>query len=817
MVQAFMRLLDLWEAGYVPAPSDPIIKDKVMISLFQASTRALQTQGANGSWGNGSCEITAYTIISLSRLSMLSSAPKMKMQVSQAIENGRKFLVNNFRAFSEPDRVWKGATTSGNSSTYQAYVLAALRARNSDHRAVATIESHFGIPLARIMIQTKYYARHAWFVNIPEWSIQASLIEACLFLPQIRDVRYAVFPPEGLSEDRYFESIPFAWIVANKLDNRWIGAEFLFQLMIISILTRQFESYVETVVRETFAGCMFEVEDIVHGIFYELEIDDKSKCYCDNHSLKESRSSTGTAISEARSVLYRFFSHILNHPYVLMASVQDQSNLRSELLSFVLSHFSQLGGDKASMTATDQTAHPYTYAFLACLVGNQSKGEGIGLRRDFLSTPEQQYLAADLCRHMSIINFMSVNTENESNADVHPISARSRSTSFGTDGGQLDFSRSISSASTTSSSYGDPMSPVSSISSVSSIPSSSLGGESFTKSPVPQSHVIAGRPALESLQTTRLINHERRCLNICLEGLLGAGVNKRTNDVIRLFVDATALSEQIFQDPNIGSICQSKNTHNQVPVLSPPLLPPKRSRGSVAAARAALSTEPMPTQDTEMYAQREGHQTPIAAQPSFPHDEQVGSQVPIERDWSWNKPTYAVKRTSRALSEVSRIESIMSEIDGIKLETNPKFITDNSPHQRTSSETDTSWTQSKPTPNTIKRLTNTPPVDAETVKLAKIRLETQRRLKHDAQKSAKIAEVAAHRQLANELQSKAMNQIANSEREAKRRATCPSTPSNGGWIKAPPPAGSTVNNGDVQAKKLQRASKWGGPKWKAPF
>ena len=826
MVQAFIRLLALWEADYIPAPLDPFIKDKVIISLFQALTRTLQTQSVDGSWGHGSCEITAYAIISLSKLSMLSSAPKMRLQVTQAIENGRKFLVDNFRAFSEPDRVWKGLTTSGNNATHQAYVLAALRVPISDQRGAATIERYFGIPLARVTIQTKYYARHAWFASIPEWLIQASLIETYLFLPQIRDVRYAVFPSEGLSEDRYFESIPFAWIMANNLDHRSIGAEFLYQLMIISILTRQFEEYVENVVGETFAGCLFEVEDLVHGIYYELETDDKSKCYCDNHGSNESRSSTGPTISEIRSVLYRFISHIVNHPYVLMASFSDQSNLRSELLSFLLSRFSQVGSDRSSMSATDQTAHPYTYAFLACLVGNQSTGEGVGLRRDFLNTPEQQYLAADMCRHMSIINFMSVNTDSQPNPEVKAVSAKSRSTSFGTDGDRCGFSRPESSASTTSSSYGDSMSPISPISSISSVPSGSPGGGSYIKSSAPFSVTTAAHSPLESLQMARLINHERRCLNLCLDGLLEAGVNRRTNNIIRLFVDATALSEQIFQDPNIGSICSSKPTHDQVPILDPPPVPPKRRRGSVAAARAALITEPLTAnQETEVYVKQEEQQSSNATKPASPHPERRESPNQNERDWSWNKPTHPTKRTSRALSEISRIESIMSEIDGFKLDLNPQSIPETPPpHKRTTSESDTSWIQPpKPTPASPRRLTNpitSPPADAETTKLAKIRLETQRRLKHEAQKQAKAAEIAAHRQMANDLQSKAMNQIANSEREAKRRVATTSSSSasmNAGWVKAPPPAGAGVDNGDGQAKRLQRASKWGGPKWKAPF
>ena len=844
-----MRLIQLWARGCVPVPDDPAIQDKVIICLFQALTRTLHTQKPNGSWGCGGCETTAYAIITLKRLSSFTSAPRIRTQLANAIEYGCKFLSKNFRPFSEPDHIWTGKTTSGSSVLYQAYIMAALQAPMSKQSS-PTIESHFEIPLAKITIQTKYYAKQAWFASAPEWLIQACLVESRLFLPQIRTVRYAVFPSDNLGEDSHFESIPFSWIVASNLDNRAIGAEFLYQMMILSVLGRQLEEYLDGIVRESFSGCLFEVEDIIYSIFQELDLCNKDECFCGDHG--HDRESTATSISDVRSVLYRFISHVLNHPYVLMASERDQAQLKSELLAFLLGRISQLA-TQHSPNATDQTPHAYTFAFLACLVGNQGSTGGVGLRRDFLETPEQQYLAADLCRHMSIISFMSDNAKAHENT-IQTIQSKLRSTSVGNSGRPL--SRSVSSVSTSSSSYDDSPSPISPISSASSVSSGSPRNAFFPKvlDQLPHNSPLVASP--ESLQMSRLIDHERQGLSLCLQSISESGINQRTGNILKLFVDVTELSEQIFNDPNIGSCYQPATAHEvieQACILEVPPLPPKR-RGSVAAARAALTIPPlMPKQNqtksensqqserlskqqtapplqppqhlTHQYIEqsKQSVQKPESASPEIyqmaqlpkpisSHSRQhasrsqsldgfsdrtltpsqdVYSPVPMERDWSWNKRSG--KRPSHS-SEISRIERIMSDVDGI-----------NPTQRRTASESDAGWF-SKPKIDVQKRLANDE-VDAEAIKLAKARMQTQKHVGAEAQRRA----VESQRKVPAGMQSKSMVNV--STKEVKRGVT---SPENGGWVKAPP-ALVEMPGMEVRTGKLHKASRVGGPRWKAPF
>lgn len=924
MSEVFTRLVELWERGIVPVPDDPVMQDKVIISLFQTLTRTLHTQNPDGSWGSCGCETTSYAIITLARLSSLSAAPRIRLQAAQAVENGRKFLSKTFRPLSEPDHIWTGKTTSGSSVLYQAYVLAAMKAPLAKQQIGPTIESHFEISLTKLTIQTKYYAKQAWFENVPEWLIQACLVESRLFLPQVRDVRYAVFPSDSLEDDKHFESVPFAWIAANTLDNRSIGAEFLFQMMILAVLNRQFEDYLLNVVGVVFTGCLFEVEDIVYSIFQELELHSKDQCFCDGHS--SDRSSTATTISDVRSVLYRFISHILNHPYVLMASERDQAQLKSELLAFLLSSVSQLSGDTSKASSTDQTAHPYTFAFLGCMVGNQSSSGSVGLRRDFLNTPEQQYLAADLCRHMSIVSFMSNNAEDASNEQRQPAQAHSRTTSFGSNrqpNAGCTLSRSLSAASTASSAYSNEnLSPVSPTSSVSSAPSGSPTTSFFSKTSSALQHSTSSiQPSQESLQMERLLDHERRCLKICLESLSVSGVNQRTANVLKLFVDVTELSEQIYSDPNIGSSCHPTTANEvieQACILQPPPVPPKRSRGSVAAARAALDIPPLatkqvlhrtpcidrlveceqsippipppktkqappfplkiprsrtrpaspirtpqpqrsrtrPTSPQQIPQPKPELPEPVSplSAPQFQHalprpmsprpnpeirheatrptstrpssvthsfaegddrtltpgfDDRFANPVATEHQWSWNKkskyPPRRSSRSSRASSEISRIERIMKNTDEVKIEPrSPK----SSSERRTTSESHTPWTHpvTPPKIDAHRRLSSVTSVDAEAIKLAKARMHMQRRIEHEDRRKTAVDHVTPME-----------THLVHESLEIKRRSTAPEN-GNGGWVKAPPPSVNEMPmEREVQVRKSHRASRLGGPRWKAPF
>ena len=926
MSDAFTRLIELRDQRLVPTLDDPIFKDKVFLCLFQALTRTLQTQNSDGSWGTGlRSETTAYALLTLIRLSSLSSAPRVKLQLGQAIDKARSFLSKSFHPNQGPEQLWKEKSLSGSRILSQAYVLAAQRATAKQALPGKSIENRFGIPIAKIAIQTKYYGRQPWFMDVPEWLIQAFLVEGRLFLPQLKDVRYAVFPREVLAEDTCFDSIPFAWAAAGSVDRRLIAPEYLYQMMILTFLTRQYEQYAKNVLGVVFEGCLFEIEDVIHQIFEELEtVDSRDQCFCGDHGNGHhgsSISTTGTvSLSEARSVLYRYISHVMNHPYVLMASHHDQDQLRSELLAFMLSRIcsstddnSNLGVEEGALAKTtgssspDQTSHQLAFAFLCCMVGKQTSDGAVGLRRDFLDSPEQHYLVADLCRRLSILSFLSdAGPGATSEGLTSERRASLRSSSVG-ESHRHSFQSSMSSASATSSSYSDNSSPVSPVSSVSSAPASPSSLGTPMKTATHRALQSEPQDVEQASQLKRLLWHERKCLDTCLESLTEASTNDRTLNILKLFVDVSELSEQIFSDPNVGTyhanvdhqVLEKPQKTEQVHLADPPPppAPPKKveRRGSVSAARAALEVAPL--QPRRESRERNTHEqlrsqssdclsrTPSISTatdtPSRPSQDDIKLKgtTNTQREWNFNKANKIMqnRKASQSSIEISRIERIMADIDGGKstdasLPTHPALRNKKAadlpkPKINPMLPYHPDAKLGKPLPaqerskyepimahgqTNGKARSSSDPKASEKSKSSRDLIGSIRRKKSEIRlPPAKEAEEQQFRR-ASLLQARAMVEAANantsvqtrpslsnkgedrsnkaakkSKSEDKARSlklgkACEQQFWSSGWVKAPPPVN---NNGEAaleaerveRMKKLKRASRLGGPRWRAPF
>ena len=694
MVDVFTHLVDLWDKGLAPFAENLAVKDKVVICLYQALMRTLQIQNLDGSWGCGKrCETTAYAVLTLTKLSGLSSAQAVRTQTTHAIEAGRQFLIQSFSDASEPEHIWCGKTTAGSKAISQAHVLAALQAPVSMHIS-RSVEIVYQMPLAKLAVNTKYFARQPWFAHMQEWQVQACLVQSQLFLPQLKSIQFAIFPKSSVQDDRYFETIPFMWLAANSYRQRMIAPEYLYQMMMLTFLNRQLSDFLSHHIHETFAGCLFELEDVLHQIFERFEVSEEDSSYYDQFDPSSVRSSTttvvATAISEVHAILSKFVAHVLKHQYIVMASIADQANLRLELLSFLIGRIYR--SDKPQRTSVgtasrdvdlsgDQTHHNYTFAFLSCLVGNQRVTGETEKPLDFLETPEQQYLASAMCRHISIINFLS------SNANERSTTMRGQSPRPTTPGSQWSWNRrgqnsSISSISTTSTYSNGGVSPASMLSSNSSAPPSvSPMSEHF--------HKPLNSTASNALQFLRLLIHERRCLEVCLQDLHAAAICSRTANVIGLFSDVSDLAGQIFCDPNIGSFQQpvtASDVIEQPCNLQPAPIRAKKSvrKGSVGHARAGLTLEvpkpkhevivkqapPIdpPTVKSTLKPKIESQKKKATSSrlPSSLQSEEISQprSAPATQQTFSLDPSFPVPKLehSRNSIEMSRIEKIMSEM-----------------------------------------------------------------------------------------------------------------------------------------------------------
>lgn len=105
MAQAMTSLVRLWNRERLSALSADLIRDKVLVVLFQALTKTLKMQALDGSWG--SHEETAYSIVALANLKLLHFSRPLEYVIRIAIRKGRNFLLRSERMKpSKPEHLW---------------------------------------------------------------------------------------------------------------------------------------------------------------------------------------------------------------------------------------------------------------------------------------------------------------------------------------------------------------------------------------------------------------------------------------------------------------------------------------------------------------------------------------------------------------------------------------------------------------------------------------------------------------------------------------------------------------------------------------
>ena len=169
----------------------------VMPTLFQCLVRTLQSQDSDGSWGRkGPKEETAYAIITLAILLVLSLAQFFRPEIISAIDRGRTFLktAKTLRA----EYLWIEKFTYSSENLAEAYAIAALH--------ISTVKPSFG-RMARELC-SMHYKDLANFGNRidrgplskdPKWLVLASWIDSRPCIPQLhKSLEKVRSPPEIL-------------------------------------------------------------------------------------------------------------------------------------------------------------------------------------------------------------------------------------------------------------------------------------------------------------------------------------------------------------------------------------------------------------------------------------------------------------------------------------------------------------------------------------------------------------------------------------------------------------------------------------------
>ena len=438
-----MRLLHLWKTGRLSALSDRLaapstLADRIPIVLFQILDRTLRSQSLDGSWGNGSPEISAYAILTLIHLSPLRQWTALQTETEAAITSGQSFLrkLQLNGASSQSDLIWIEKVSYGLPTLCQCYCLAALKASTADKTWDGPNVGLGHVPLKAVGKFLGFFSRLPLFKSLKdaEWKLRSSLVEGYLFLPLLKRVSRDIFPREGMEAEQYLEYIPLTWTTSNSLQQVALSASFLQEMMEISMLNYQADEFMEAVVGKEHDDDLESVKEIIVSLTttgekrLRSDDEDREEPYTKKRSIGSNgfeknfqrpttppRSASGFNI---KKVLGQFVRRIMGHSKVIKASARDQLNLRRELRDFLLAHLDQIedntwfSREDASHTETkpftsprttyfdwvrtssaDHTSCPYSFAFVKCLAAS-------GPAECFHSA-YSNYLAQDLCTHLA--------------------------------------------------------------------------------------------------------------------------------------------------------------------------------------------------------------------------------------------------------------------------------------------------------------------------------------------------------------------------------------------------------------------------------
>ncbi len=507
--QALVRFLHLWEGSAIPDIPEDITCERIPSALTQILLRTVLAQASDGSWDGGSCEITAYAVLTLISVSTLPWAlDSLESYTSGAIEKGKQYLRANHHRWDELKYIWIEKVTYASPILAQAYCLAAMKASPSRHYwSTKTVQ----LPTESIAKLTRFFNRLPLFSNAPNCDllVTASLAESYILLPRLIRAIPDIFPRNEKAENRYMEYIPFTWIGCNNLGTH-ASRSILMDMMVISVLNFQVDQYMEAIViNDSQYGCptlrklvtkLCQMEEVTHADHNDNS--DKSRNMtnnCQANSTTNGVHKPGLDAFEAiEHVLSRFIKYILAHPAV---THQTRLHMRNTLGTFLHAHLTQLEDntrfislktppsipyhDWVHTTSAAHTSCPYSFLFFCCL-----------LRNECFKGVRQKYLAQDLCAHLATMCRM-YNDAGSVGRDEEEGNVNS-----------INFSE-------------------------------------FDREHGVSEEEAASRDRKRA-DLLRLAEYERECLERAFTGLEESGVQKQTLEMVRLFSRVTDLYGQIY-------------------------------------------------------------------------------------------------------------------------------------------------------------------------------------------------------------------------------------------------------------------------------
>ncbi|KAF2688533.1 Ent-kaurene synthase [Lentithecium fluviatile CBS 122367] len=427
LAQTFTQLLRRWDSGAFERLPKSLLKDRMLVVVFQLLNRLLFESDSSGLEEQPYPESVAYRVLACIALWSLPLSQALHEQLDLIIQREQSYLRNTKSEWGTDQYLWIEKVTYGSRTLSECYCLAALLTPSEEHKWHSSIAELFYFSPKLVKLSRFFHMAQGQKKEL--WKYEACIYEGTAFARKLQATRGEIFPLREGFKDEYLAYIPAAWTIVNNIHKLNLPANFLWDMMWFSLLDFLVDEYMESNVDLLDAT---EKINIRTWISATLRPGAEQKIIPRKRPISPDTDSDGIdavndgfiskGVKSAEEVLARYIEEVLQHPKVRTASRYDRDNVRRELHDFLMAHMLQMEDntklrvDSALLTLSSPRSSFYTWSrtigsqhisallsftFYSCLVSASQKTEK---RQDCFPNAVQKYKASDLSARLAVMS-----------------------------------------------------------------------------------------------------------------------------------------------------------------------------------------------------------------------------------------------------------------------------------------------------------------------------------------------------------------------------------------------------------------------------
>ncbi|KAF2450097.1 Ent-kaurene synthase [Karstenula rhodostoma CBS 690.94] len=481
MAQANVKIMQLFNTGYLRALSGELIQERVPLALCRMLLYVVATQKADGSWGQ-SVEETSYSVLTISWGLRLAWTHGATARLGESLGRGSRYIRSHYPLEPSTFYFWVEKTTFESSLLKSAYCSMALNTESI--RDQCGTSDAFQVPGTKNARMIRLLSALSNFTHLPIMPTDLILAEASHLSRFLRRVRQDIVPRDRLplSKDSYLDFIPMIWTMCNYKAGIVLPTKLVQDMVWLSLLNYQIDEFMETVVGQLGdEKVKLLIEALQEDFGHAYNGDSAFPARCEPTGNNESRPSAKAqklanekshmtsdathidgdalntdSVESVLAILRRYITHVRKHKAVLASPLRVQNALARELYVFLLAHithnaqnrhFQQTPGNLRNTvdcvditqnhyfkwihtTGADDTSCPVSFQYFACLISYHASRDAAKLGKKQMNGycfhgAHSEYLAHSLVRSLAVMcrmyNDYGSTTRDKVDANVNSI------------------------------------------------------------------------------------------------------------------------------------------------------------------------------------------------------------------------------------------------------------------------------------------------------------------------------------------------------------------------------------------------------------